>query len=58
MEYAILVLLANVWTCLQGNQTSMRFECIPPTVKEYLALPPKEDDNSSKEEMMEAFGRK
>lgn len=46
--YAISVLLANIWTCLRGNQTSQRFDCAPPAVEEYLALPL--DENSSSEE--------
>lgn len=41
------VLLANIWTCLQGNQTSQRFGCAPPSIEEYLALPV--DENSSSE---------
>lgn len=32
-------LLANIWTCIWGNQTSLQFVCIPPAVEEYLALP-------------------
>lgn len=39
--YAVLVLLANVWKYLSGNQTSMRFLCIPTALEEYLALPKK-----------------
>lgn len=45
--YAVSVLLANVWTCLRGNQTSMRFSCMPPAVEEYLALPEEEIDSST-----------
>ena len=45
--YAVSVLLANVWTCLRGNQTSMRFSCMPPAVEEYLALPEEEIDSDS-----------
>lgn len=36
--YAVSVLLANIWTCMKGNQTSTRFGCMPPAVEEYLAL--------------------
>lgn len=37
----------------KGDQTSMCFECMLPTVEEYLALPEEEiDSSSSGEEMM------
>lgn len=36
--YIVSVLLANIWTCLQGNQTSLWFSCTPPKVEEYLWL--------------------
>ena len=36
--YAVSVLLANIWTCLQNNQTSLRFNYAPPEVEEYLQL--------------------
>ena len=36
--YAVSVLLANIWTCIRGNQTSLRFACMPPAVEKYLAL--------------------
>ncbi len=38
MNYAVSVLLANIWTCLRGNQTSVRFRCAPPEVEDYLRL--------------------
>lgn len=36
--YAVAALLANAWTCLRGNQTSLRFGCMPPAVEDYLFL--------------------
>lgn len=36
--YAVSVLLANIWTCMRGNQTSLRFSCMPPALEEYLSL--------------------
>ena len=46
--YAVSVLLANMWTCLRGNQTSIRFNCAPPEIENYLSLP--EEENSSEED--------
>ena len=34
--YSTAVLLANVQTCLRGNQISQRFGVEPPTAMEYL----------------------
>ena len=34
--YAIAALLTNMKTCLQRNQISYFFECIPPSLEEYL----------------------
>ncbi len=34
--YSVLVLLANIWTCIQGNQTSTRFRCMPFSLEDYL----------------------
>lgn len=48
MGYFVLVLLAKVCTCMWGNQISMRFSWMPPTVEEYLALFKKEIDNFTK----------
>lgn len=45
--YAVWVLLTNVWTCLRGNQTSMRFQYMPSAVEEYFAWPEEEIDSSS-----------
>lgn len=36
--YAVAVLLANIWTCIRGNQTSVRFACAPPALEDYLEL--------------------
>ena len=36
--YAVSVLLANIWTCLRGNQTSKRFKISPPDIEEYLRV--------------------
>lgn len=49
------VLLANIWTCMRGNQTSARFGCMPCAVEEYLALPADADfiGTSSSEEGLE-----
>lgn len=46
--YAVSVLLANIWTCLRGNQTSIRFDYAPPEIENYLSLP--EADNSSEDD--------
>lgn len=46
--YATAVLLANAWTCLGGNQTSLRFGCMPPAVKDYLLLGDEEDEEDMK----------
>lgn len=48
--YAISAFLANAWTCLQGNQTSQRFGCMPPLIEKYLAL---QVEDSSKEDAEE-----
>lgn len=37
--YAVSVFLANIWTCIRGNQTSLQFACMPSAIEEYLALP-------------------
>lgn len=47
VRYVVSVLLTNVWTYLPGNQTSIRFLCMPPAVEKYLALP-KEEINSDR----------
>ena len=36
--YAVSVVLGNIWTCLQGNQTGVRFRYAPPEVEKYLRL--------------------
>lgn len=38
--FLISVLFSNIHTCLYGNQTSQKFQCIPPTIDEYLHLSP------------------
>ena len=38
--YTVSVLLSNIWTCIQGNQTSLRFACAPPALEDYLQMPP------------------
>lgn len=43
VEYAVSVLLSNIWTCLRGNLTSFRFRCALPEVEEYLQLYEEED---------------
>lgn len=40
------VLLANIWTCLQGNQTSFWFACSPLALEDYLQL----SENGNEEE--------
>lgn len=55
--YAVSVLLANAWTCMRGNQTSMRFECMSPGVEEYLSLLDEDEElESSEEGSEEALG--
>lgn len=34
--FTVSVLLANVHSCIYGNQTRQPFDCQPPTLKEYL----------------------
>ena len=34
--YAVCILLANVHTCYWGSATSVKFDCQPPTIFEYL----------------------
>lgn len=34
--FIVSVLLSNVHTCIYGNQTSIRFNCLPPSLEEYL----------------------
>lgn len=36
--YAVLVLLANAWTCMQDNQTSKWFSYISLVLKDYLSF--------------------
>lgn len=36
VTYAVSILLANIWTCVRGNQTSTRFMCMPPSLEDYL----------------------
>lgn len=38
VRYTVLVILLNIWTCLQNNQTSFRYCYSPPEVEEYLQL--------------------
>lgn len=45
--YAVSVLLANIWTCLRGNQTSLCFACPPPDVEDYLRLPQEDESPPS-----------
>lgn len=54
--YAVSVLLANIWTYLQKNQTSQCFGCAFFIVKDYLALLVAE--NSSSEEDQEEGQRR
>ena len=46
----VSVLLSNIWTCLRGNQTSLRFACSPPVLEDYLQLPEDEGDEGEEEE--------
>ena len=48
--YAVSVLLANIWTCLRGNQTSQRFRIAPPNVEDYLRLNQVEQEVDALEE--------
>ncbi len=34
----VTVFLANIWTCMRGNQTNVRFTFAPPALKDYLEL--------------------
>lgn len=43
--YALAVLLANAWTCMRGNQTSLRFRCMPPVLENYLFLQENDDED-------------
>lgn len=36
--YVVLVLLANIWTCIRSNQTSIRFAYAPLALETYLKL--------------------
>ena len=47
MAYAVAVLMANIWTCMRGNQTSRRLHCAPPNVEEYLSKYEEFDDDIS-----------
>lgn len=51
--YIDSVFIATIWTCMQGNQTSIHFHYMSYTVEEYLFLPGKneelESDSRSKE---------
>lgn len=49
ITYAVSVLLANIWTCLRGNQTSLRFACSPPALEDYLQVLAEEEEESSSE---------
>lgn len=53
MGYAVLILLANVWTYVQDNQINMRFLYMLFAVEEYLALPEKELNSSTGKEFIE-----
>lgn len=46
----VSVLLWNIWTCLRGNQTSLRFACSPPVLEDYLQLPEDEEEEEEEEE--------
>lgn len=55
------MLLSNIWTCLRGNQTSIRFRCAPPEVEKYLQLDEDEEaanggGETSTNESMESEG--
>ena len=42
--YMVSVLFTNIRTCLRGNIVSQYFNCIPPSLEEYLgAFNPSED---------------
>ena len=34
--YLAACLMANIMTCLRGNQISIQFDCIPPSLNEYF----------------------
>lgn len=36
MSYAVVVFLANIWTCIRGNQISLRFACVLSALEDYL----------------------
>lgn len=60
--YVVSVLLANAWTCMRENQTSICFQCMPPAVDEYLSLPGEhgelESDSSSERGSELSFSKK
>ena len=33
----VCVLITNAHTCLRGSQSSLYFDCIPPTIEKYFA---------------------
>jgi hypothetical protein len=37
--FMVAVLFTNIHTCLHGSQTSKQFNCPPPSLETYLALP-------------------
>ena len=51
--YAISVLFTNAWTCMRGNQTSVRFGCMPPELEDYLWIAPADEENGSSDSDME-----
>jgi nuclease HARBI1 len=36
--YTVMANLTNCHTCFYGGQTASYFECIPPTIEEYLVV--------------------
>lgn len=48
--YAISVLLTNIWTYLQDNQTSIQFDYILPEIENYLSFLDEEEKSSKEEE--------
>jgi hypothetical protein len=44
------MMMANIIACLEPNQTAQRWECLPPSVEEYIYAYEESDDDQDEGE--------
>ena len=51
--YMVAAFMTNLRTCMYCNQTSLYFNCRPPTLEAYLALVDDDTDSDDDDEVVE-----